>query len=392
MDESDWLIESRLNVGVTRAGLGEEKAEEKAMDLIEQQLLTKAEANDFTIQRLLGTGQHGMVVETKCNRIGLPDGKLYALKLLFNFTHEYTSVMSNHYENEWIILSRLLPHPNIVRYWGQFISPIPDAFVPLMPPDISAQVDRPPSQQHEVLRRKGQFIVLDMHPYTLESRLKGQDTFVPPAVLLKQAAQVLNAVQYLYSHHVCHLDLKLSNILVAADSTLVLCDFGCAVQFEDAKFLLNWHQGMSVGGNRTHLAPEVLSDYHRCRTGKARKIIKYDKQPSFAAGVLISEMATKNHPLPDYPLAYMNDGIVNYTSEDISSPPPSCPQQLTQCLRELLHPDPYTRRDIESALEIVTDLLQQHGGGEGHVSGTSSELERLRKDRDIAKVKVIPRW
>lgn len=360
------------------------------MDLIEQQLLTKARASDFTIQCLLGTGQHGMVVKTKCNRVGLPEGKFYALKLLFNFTHEYTSVMSNHYENEWIILSRMLPHPNVVRYWGQFISPIPDTFVPLMPPDIQAQVDV--TRRGEVHRRKGQFIVLDMHPRTLECWLQDQHSPVQQTHLLVMASHVLGAVQYLYSHHVCHLDLKLSNVLVTADSDLVLCDFGCAVQFEDAKFLLNWHQGVSVGGNHAHLAPEVLSSYHRCRMDRtARSKISYDKQPSFSLGVIITEMATGEHPLSDYPLAYTNSGIVSYTSEDIIPLPSSYPRLLRQCLEELLHPDPYTRRDLQSALEIVTELRRECEGGKTglELDGESNELERLRKEKNIAQVSCL---
>ena len=41
-----------------------------------------------------------------CTLKGLPNPfKLYAVKLLFNFTHEYSSIVRNIYKNEWLILS-----------------------------------------------------------------------------------------------------------------------------------------------------------------------------------------------------------------------------------------------------------------------------------------------
>ena len=87
------------------------------MEVVELSILNAARAADFEIQHLVGMGQNGMVVAATCSCRGLPNpGKLYAVKLLFNFTHEYSSVLRNTYENEWLVLSRLLPHENIVRF------------------------------------------------------------------------------------------------------------------------------------------------------------------------------------------------------------------------------------------------------------------------------------
>lgn len=105
------------------------------MEVVELSALNASKASDYDIHQVVGSGQNGLVVAARCRREGLPSpGKLYAVKLLFNFTHEYTSVVRNAYENEWLVLSRLLPHENIVRFWSQFISVIPDSFAKLLPP------------------------------------------------------------------------------------------------------------------------------------------------------------------------------------------------------------------------------------------------------------------
>ena len=205
------------------------------MDLLEQQLLTKSQAKDFTVSHLLGTGQHSMVIAATCKRLGLPNPKkLYAIKLLFNFTHEYTSVLSNQYENEWLVLSRLLPHPNIIRYWSQFISSIPDEFLEYMPIELQKLVDKMNSHG-ECVRRKGQFLVLDYYPRTMQDYvMKSADTPLQVDTLLRFSIQITEGVQYLEQQHICHLDLKLANILLTEDFQLVMCDFSCAVQFPDA--------------------------------------------------------------------------------------------------------------------------------------------------------------
>ena len=44
--------------------------------------------------------------------------------------------------------------------------------------------------------------------------------------------QLVSAVEYLHANNVLHRDLKLSNLLLSADGTLKLCDFGLARSFE----------------------------------------------------------------------------------------------------------------------------------------------------------------
>lgn len=49
--------------------------------------------------------------------------------------------------------------------------------------------------------------------------------------------QLLAALEFLHSHCVVHRDLKLSNLMLTADGTLKVTDFGQAVQLEkDMRF------------------------------------------------------------------------------------------------------------------------------------------------------------
>ena len=359
----------------------------REMDVVELNILNAAKANDFEIHHLVGMGQNGMVVAATCTCRGLPDpDKLYAVKLLFNFTQEYTSVTRNSYENEWLVLSRLLPHENIVRFWAQFISAISPSFVDLLPPDIKKLATYRSKAGGEV-RRKGQFLVLDYHPqdmHTWSTKLVLPLAF---ETTLKFTEQVLEALLYLERAKIRHLDLKLSNLLMTDSDRIVLCDFGCAIQYPNDSFTLRYMRGMIAGGNKAHLAPEVMNTCHQFKLDPSREgYVSYALQASFAAGVLAYEIATGEHPLPDYPLAYTNDGIVEYRASDLASLPLYYPKSFCSIISDLLHCNPDRRLPLAEALkQLRVCCLQKQNGAS--VSSLQAEVEKVRQERDIARVR-----
>lgn len=361
-----------------------------AAALQEQQVLSKTEATDFSISHLLGHGQHGMVVAAHCTKTDIPDKrKLYAIKLLFNFSSDYSSILSNMYENEWLILSRVLPHPNIVRYWCQFISPIPQEFIQYLPQDII----RAMNNKSRPTYRKGQFIILDCHEKTLYELLQSH-TSLELNTLLKFSTQIVEAVHYLECHQICHLDLKLSNLLISEDSQqIIVCDFGNAVKFPDSTLTLQWYQGMSIGGNRAHLSPEVISQYYTHKASGSQSKICYKGQPAFATGVLLHELTTcGSHPLEDYPLNYLKDGLVTYTDYDISTIPSDAnPKELCFLLKALLHHDPGKRVTLNSALQTLHQLQGHYNKGKLACADQdiSSKLASITQERDLAQVYLL---
>ncbi len=363
--------------------------DQAGMELAELSALSASKAADFEIQRVLGAGQNGLVVSAKCTRTGLPDKqKLYAVKLLFNFTHEYTSVVRNAYENEWLILSRLLPHENVVRFWSQFISPIPETFAGLLPDHVKKHATRK-NRAGDTIRSKGQFLVLDYHPMDLERWVLQYPTPMQFEVLLTTAEQIMEAVIYLEKNRICHLDLKLSNFLVANNNSIVLCDFGCAVQLQDSSFNLPYSHGILPGGNKAHLAPEVLNTFHRLRCNPSGKgTINYTKQESFAVGTLIHELSVREHPLNEYPLAFTGNGIVKYEVKDIPPLAASYPKSFCSIVSDLLVPEPSKRMSLQEALtQLRVCCIKSKDRETAPSSGSLQlDLERARRERDLAKV------
>ncbi len=360
------------------------------MNISELTALNSCKASDFEIKRPLGTGQNGLVVAAKCRKEGLPHpDKTYAVKLLFNFTHEYTSVVRNAYENEWLILSRLFPHENIVRFWGQFISPIPDGFVKLLDPETQKHCTKK-NRSGQVVATKGQFLVLDYHPHNLKEWMSAFPHQLEYETVLNFTEQLMEGILYLESNNVCHLDLKLNNILVTEEEKIVLCDFGCAVQFEDSSLILPFVRTSLPGGNKAHLAPEILNTHHRFKRGSARSrgVLDYSKQASFAVGVLIHEMATGDHPLIDYPLGHTTDESIEYILQDIPPLPSSFPNSFCSIMLDLLNPDPNKRLKLSEALTQlrVCCIKKTRENSTASSSLLQINLERVKRERDIAKV------
>lgn len=359
------------------------------MEVVELNVLNTARASDFTVQHVVGTGQSGLVVAARCTMKGLPEpSKLYAVKLLFNFTHEYSSIVRNSFENEWLILSRLLPHDNIVRFWAQFISTIPDAFAELLPEEVR-KLTTARSRSGTETRKKGQFLVLDYHPQNLCSWAEKLSYPLPYEMTLRFTEQLFEAAHYLEKSLVRHLDVKPTNLLVTGDDRLVFCDFGSAVQFPDNSFTLQYVRGVLPGGNKAHLAPEVLNDYLCCRADPTRlRHLDYSMQASFAVGVLVHEIATGEHPLPEYPLAYTNgDGTVRYAVKDLGSLPECYPKGFCSIVLDMLQPEPRRRLPLTEAVNQLR-VCCLHRPGSTSVSSLQGELERARQERDLAKVQL----
>ncbi len=99
-----------------------------------------------------------------------------------------------------------------------------------------------------------------------------------------------------------HRDLKMDNIMVASDGRIVLADFGTAARMTTLG-TIKVQYGQSVGGNVSHLAPEVNNGAAKVAKlcGEGDVTISFARQSVFAAGVVMHEIATGEHPIEGYP-------------------------------------------------------------------------------------------
>ncbi len=102
-----------------------------------------------------------------------------------------------------------------------------------------------------------------------------------PFVLLKYIIQLCEAIKYIHNKKITHRDLKLENILISDDDTLVLTDFGIA-HFEDS-IVTKKREWL---GNRRYAALEQLA------TDEVTTACDI-----YALGRIINELYTKQNPL-----------------------------------------------------------------------------------------------
>lgn len=106
---------------------------------------------------------------------------------------------------------------------------------------------------------------------------------IPEKVLGRMAADIVNALSYLYSIKVIHRDIKPSNILINKLGIIKLCDFGIS------GYLVNSVAKTYEAGCRPYMAPERI-DPPRDGTG-------YDiKSDVWSFGITMLEIATGRYP------------------------------------------------------------------------------------------------
>ena len=78
---------------------------------------------------------------------------------------------------------------------------------------------------------------------------------LPEEVLRDVAVQILSALSHLHSNRIIHRDIKPQNVLIGADGTLKLCDFGFARALSCTTLVLT-----SIKGTPLYMAPELMQE------------------------------------------------------------------------------------------------------------------------------------
>ncbi|KAJ1340294.1 hypothetical protein BSLG_005067 [Batrachochytrium salamandrivorans] len=154
-------------------------------------------------------------------------------------------------------------------------------------------------------------------------------------------ADIAQGLRHIHQRNIVHLDIKPGNILISRDGTLKIGDFGMAARAPVPK-------GADREGDRSYLAPEVLSD---AAVGCAADI--------FSLGLILLEISA-NIILPENgPVwQHLREGDFSDIPLTDRSPP------LTDFIRSMMHPNPNVRPTMQDVLAhpILASMILSRGG------------------------------
>jgi serine/threonine-protein kinase len=164
---------------------------------------------------------------------------------------------------------------------------------------------------------------------------------MPQDRMLRIAAKVLEALDYIHENGVVHRDLKPENIMVDGQDNVKLIDFGIAGDASARR--LTYANITAALGSPNYISPEQAKG----KRGDARTDI-------YAMGIILYEMLTGRLPFQGTtPLAAINDRLINHPVPP-SVANPSISPQLQEVIYRAIERDPRNR--YVRAMEFAHDM------------------------------------
>src|SRR5580658_1766872 len=173
---------------------------------------------------------------------------------------------------------------------------------------------------------------------SLQAHLDGGQAFALPRVL-RIMEQTCSALQFAHERNVVHRDIKPANIMLTADDTVKVTDFGTAkiLQFGTMQ------QTAHVMGTPSYMSPEQV---------KGRAVD--GRSDIFSLGVLLYEMVTGEKPFPGQNITTVIYKIVNEEPVPPRQIDPTIHPGISAVVMKALAKEPETR--YQSCREMLEDL------------------------------------
>ena len=264
----------------------------------------------YTIQELIGAGGMANVYKAVVSAPGgpVPEGTVVAVKVLRQeLMHDADLV--RRFKNESKAIS-ILSHPNIVKVY-----------------DVS-------------VTDKLQYIVMEyVDGITLKEYLKQRGGALTWKETVHFATQILSALQHAHSKGIIHRDVKPQNIMLLADGSIKMMDFGIA-RFSRA-------QSQTV-------SDKAIGSVHYISPEQAKGERTDARTDIYSVGVMLYEMLSGRLP-------FDGDGAVSIAIMQISEKPkplaeiaPQTPAGLRQITEKAMEKDPDKR--YQSAQEMLAAI------------------------------------
>ena len=161
---------------------------------------------------------------------------------------------------------------------------------------------------------------------SLDSHIKSRGS-LPEAEALRYFAQIAEALQYMHSRRMLHLDLKPGNVMLRSSGEAVLIDFGLSKQFNDNG---EPESSTTIGGGTPGYAPIEQANYKEDSGGKLPVTMDI-----YALGGTLYKMLTGERP----PVA--SDVLMHFPEEPLRAHNVS--DSTIAALRRAMQPKPTDR-------------------------------------------------
>jgi len=118
-----------------------------------------------------------------------------------------------------------------------------------------------------IILKKTLILVQEYVPMTLEQFFKIHDYDLHISKILPILKGIGTGLSFLLKNLIVHRDIKINNILVYEDGRPIISDLGHMAKLNDNK-TLRMSDVDSPGGNKQHLAPEVLNSFEEQKKKK----------------------------------------------------------------------------------------------------------------------------
>lgn len=189
---------------------------------------------------------------------------------------------------------------------------------------------------------------------------------LPIHEVLRLMLPVASTLDYIHAQRVVHRDLKPGNILLDAQNSPYLADFGLSKELTDETSPMH-----SASGTLTYMPPEQFSGG-----------ILSPRSDLFSFGILLFQLLAGELPFKGQIALGMRQLGQKDTLPDITLVEPKLPAKLNDYLRQLTDPNPDLRP--ESATEVmwhIAGLLQNVEGGQS-TTGITADLSLALESAD----------